>query len=106
MKCISLHLCSFCLTVLAATTGVLPLTELRYALFTSGPEGTFDSSGAIPAVELAEEEIINDSSVLEGFRLTHMSVEDTLVGTFLGIEKLGGARLGMHGAKPELLQAH
>ena len=84
MKLHSVHLCSLCglailIIVLRGAHSVQPLRELRYALFTSGPEGVFDTSGTVPAMELAEEEIFNDSSVLGGFRLTHMPVEDTLV---------------------------
>lgn len=68
-----------CLTILAATTSVQSLRDIHYALFTSGPDGGFGSSGAIPAMELAEGEILKDPSVLEGFRFTHVPVEDTLV---------------------------
>lgn len=81
MKLYSVHRCSLYLAILflIAIGGAQTIRELRYALFTSGPEGDFDSSGAIPAVELAEEEIFKDPSVLDGFRLTHLPVEDTLV---------------------------
>ena len=75
----TLYFVHLCLAVLIVISGAQPRRELRYALFTSGPEGDFDSSGAIPAMELAEEKIFIDPSVLEGFRLTHMPVEDTLV---------------------------
>ena len=78
-KPLPMRLYSLYLTILAATTGVQPFRDIHYALFTSGPEGDFDSSGAIPAMELAEEEIFKDPSVLEGFRFTHIPVEDTLV---------------------------
>ena len=53
--------------------------ELRYALFTAGPAGGFDSSGAVPAIELAEEMINSDSSILPGYSLTHTTVYDTMV---------------------------
>ncbi len=53
--------------------------ELKYALFTSGPTGSFDSSGAVPAIELAEELINADSSILPGYNLTHTPVVDTTV---------------------------
>ncbi len=53
--------------------------ELRYALFTSGPTGGFDSSGAVPAIELAEELINADNSILPGYNLTHTPVVDTMV---------------------------
>ena len=79
---ISVHLCRLCLVAafLVAITGAQPSTrELRYALFTSGPEGAFDTSGAVPSMQLAEEEVFRDASVLEGFNLTHMAVQDTLV---------------------------
>ena len=76
MKLYSVYQCSLCLVILIA---ISEPRELRYALFTSGPDGGFDSSGIIPAMELAEEEIFNDPSVLEGFRLTRMPVEDTMV---------------------------
>ncbi|XP_064390853.1 gamma-aminobutyric acid type B receptor subunit 2-like [Halichondria panicea] len=52
--------------------------ELRYALFTSGPTGGFDTSGVVPAIELAEELINADSSILPGYNLTHTSVVDTM----------------------------
>ena len=56
--------------------------QLRYALFTAGPGLTgpgFDSSGAVPAIELAEEMINADSSILPGYNLTHTPVINTLV---------------------------
>ncbi len=53
--------------------------ELKYALFTSGPTGGFDSSGAVPAIELAEELINADSSIIPGYNLTHTPVVDTMV---------------------------
>ncbi len=56
--------------------GVAHSQELRYALFTSGPTGSFDSSGAVPAIELAEELINADSSILPGYNLTHTPVVD------------------------------
>ena len=56
-------LCNLCLAVIAAIAGAQPQRELRYALFTSGPDGAFDSSGSM---ELAEEEIHRDPSVLQG----------------------------------------
>ncbi len=59
--------------------GVAHSEELRYALFTSGPTGSFDSSGAVPAIELAEEMINADNSILSGYNLTHTPVVDTMV---------------------------
>ncbi len=56
--------------------------ELRYALFTSGPTGSFDSSGAVPAIELAEEMINADNSILSGYNLTHTPVVDTEVNIY------------------------
>ena len=53
--------------------------ELRYALFTSGPTFGFDSSEAIPAIELAEEMINANNSILPGYNLTHTPVVDTMV---------------------------
>ena len=69
--------------VLAAATGLQPL---QYALFISGPEGGFDTSGTIPAVELAEEEIFNDPSILEGYSLTHTPIKDTQVHCLITIK--------------------
>ena len=60
--------------------GAVHCQELRYALFTAGPAGGFDSSGAVPAIELAEEMINADSSILPGYNLTHAStIYDTMV---------------------------
>ena len=68
--------------LLLPTSQVKSTNELHYALFTSGPyEGGFDSSGVIPAIELAEDEIFKDPFTLKGFRLTHTPVQDTMVGT-------------------------
>ena len=53
--------------------------ELKYALFTSGPMGGFDSSGAVPAIEIAEELINLSDSVLPGYNLSHTTVVDTMV---------------------------
>ena len=55
------------------------VTELKYALFTSGPLGGFDSSGAVPAIEIAEDMLNQNNSVLSGYRLTHTDVVDTRV---------------------------
>ncbi len=51
--------------------------ELRYALFTSSP----NELGAVPAIELAEELINADSSILPGYNLTHTGTPavDTMV---------------------------
>ena len=56
--------------------------ELHYAVFTSGPEGAFDSSGSVPAIEIAEEQIAK-SSVLQSYALTHTSIEDTYVSVYV-----------------------
>ena len=70
--------------LLLPTSQVKSTNELHYALFTSGPyEVGFDSSGVIPAIELAEEEIFKDPFTLEGLRLTHIPVQDTMVGTYI-----------------------
>ena len=72
----------FAALIAAAVISVtLPQRQLRYALFTSGPGGAFDSSGAIPAVELAEKEIMMDPSILPGYSFQHTAVQDTLVRT-------------------------
>ena len=52
--------------------------QLRYALFISGPESDFDASGSVPAMELAEEYILN-ASLLHDYELRHSPVQDTLV---------------------------
>lgn len=75
----SLLCCSWYCLAVQVLAGVQPLRDIRYALFTSGPEGDFDSSGAIPAIELAEEEIFNDPSILVGYSLTHTPIKDTQV---------------------------
>ncbi|XP_064390850.1 gamma-aminobutyric acid type B receptor subunit 2-like isoform X2 [Halichondria panicea] len=51
---------------------------IRYALFTSGPVGGFHTSGVVPAIELAEELINADISILPGYNLTHTPVVDTM----------------------------
>ncbi len=69
-----------CLTLILKFTVVAQETRiLQYALFTSGPTGSFDSSGAVPAIELAEELINADNSILPGYNLTHTPVVDTMV---------------------------
>ena len=82
-----LHKYNLCLIVstvlLLPTSQVKSTNELHYALFTSGPyEVGFDSLGVIPAIELAEEEIFKYPFTLEGLRLTHIPVQDTMVGTY------------------------
>ena len=58
--------------------------QLEYALFTAqGPTGGFDSSGAVPAIELAEEMINADRSILSGYNLTHTGVYNTMVSHFI-----------------------
>ena len=56
-----------------------PLKMLPYALFTSSVESPYASSRSVPAIELAEDEILKDPTILEGYVLNHTSVEDTLV---------------------------
>ena len=58
---------------------MVSLQDLKYALFTSGPLGGFDSSGAVPAIEIAEDMLNQNNSVLSGYRLTHTDVVDTRV---------------------------
>ena len=65
--------------LIEAMFGAAQSQELRYALFTSGTTGGFDSSGVVPAIELAEELINADSSILPGYNLTHTPVVDTMV---------------------------
>ncbi len=67
------------LLALVLLLGAAHSQELRYALFTSGTTGGFDSSGVVPAIELAEELINADSSILPGYNLTHTPVVDTMV---------------------------
>lgn len=66
-------------TVLATISVAQPLRQLRYSLFTSGPDSSFDSSGSIPAIEIAEEEILKDPFLLTEYELHHTPVEDTMV---------------------------
>ena len=67
----------FCLCC-SKVTNSQPI-ELKYALFTSSVG--FDSSGAVPAIELAEEMVNNNGSILPGYKLVHTEVRDTLVST-------------------------
>ena len=53
-------------------------TELRYGLFT-GNSGSIDSAGVITAIELAEEMINANSSILPGYNITHVQEYDTKV---------------------------
>ena len=69
----------YCALLPLVFTLAQPLRELPYALFTSSVESPFVSSGAVPAIELAEDEILKDPSLLPGYVLNHTSVEDTLV---------------------------
>ena len=79
MRCVAR---AVCLAAVAAITVVHPEAQrqLRYALFISGPDGEFDASGAVPAIELAEDYIRRNASVLDGYELIHSPMEDTLVG--------------------------
>ena len=72
-----------CLTALAtiscrrSSSRVWPTRlKLYYVLFTSGSKDDFDSSGAIPAMKLVEEEILKDPSILKGYALTHTPIKD------------------------------
>lgn len=85
MQCLSSRLCDLFLIAVAAVVAVHTQTpptaqQLRYALFISGPDGEFDASGSVPAIELAEEYILKNTSVLDGYELRHSTVQDTLVG--------------------------
>ena len=67
------------LNVLVALAIAQPPRELNYALFTSGFDSSFDSSGSVPAIEIAEEQILNEPSLLSRYTLHHTSVQDTRV---------------------------
>ena len=68
------------LVIFFLAIGAVCCQQLRYALLTAGPlTGGFDSSGAVPAIELAEEMINADRSILPSYNLTHTPVLDTLV---------------------------
>lgn len=58
------------------------LVDLKYALFTSGPLGPYDSSGAVPAIQMAQDRINLNQTILAGYNLTHTPVYDTLVSDF------------------------
>ena len=83
MQCVSSRLRDLFLIAIAATIAVHPqsptVQQLRYALFISGPDGEFDASGSVPAIELAEEYVLKNKSVLGGYELRHSPVQDTLV---------------------------
>ncbi len=49
--------------------------QLNYAIFTA-TEG-FDSSGAVPAIELAEQMVNSNDSILPGYTLAHIGIKDT-----------------------------
>ena len=78
MKLTLLQLCG--LLLIAITVVSSQHAQLRYALFISGPDGEFDASGAVPAIELAEDHISINTSVLDGYELRHSPLQDTLVG--------------------------
>ena len=84
IKCTWLQLYRLCFIVVAAlrirSVGASS-RALHYALFTSGLDSAFDSSGTIPAFELAEEKIANQPFLLKEYSLNHTQVLDTLVGT-------------------------
>ncbi|XP_064391124.1 gamma-aminobutyric acid type B receptor subunit 2-like [Halichondria panicea] len=73
--------------LIEAMLGAAHNQELRYALFSSGPTGGFDSSGAVPAIELAEELINADNSILPGYNLTHTPVVDTMCDRTVSLNK-------------------
>jgi hypothetical protein len=85
MKCVSSRLRDLFLIAIGAVSAVHPqgptVQQLRYALFISGPDGEFDASGSVPAIELAEE-VLKNKSILEGYELRHSPVQDTLVGLY------------------------
>ena len=65
------------ITVTALPTSLADMS-LRYTLFTASRSE--NASGSIAAaVELAEQEILKEPSILEGYILRHASIEDTLV---------------------------
>lgn len=61
------------------------MAELKYALFMSNPVSSVDvdSSGVVPAIEIAEEMLNQNKSVLPGYSLTHTEVVDTMVSAIL-----------------------
>ena len=60
---------------------VAELTKINYAfMFSGGGTGGFNSSGSLPAVELAEDMIRANSSILAGYNLTHIAARDSRVG--------------------------
>ena len=72
---------------------LIQAVELKYALFTA-TEG-FDSSGAVPAIELAEEMVNKNNSILPGYTLTHTEVRDTKVNIGFSVLLIGQSALNL-----------
>ncbi len=64
----------FCLCLIVYSLPYSHSEELKYALFAANLD-----LGAVAAIELAEEMINADTSILSGYNLTHTPVVDTKV---------------------------
>lgn len=58
-------------------------SQLHYGLFTAGGSGGFSSSCVEPAIQLAEDTINNNSTLLSNYSLSHTGVMDTQVTTII-----------------------
>ena len=75
---------SFLVIIAIASSNSLSAAEdskLIYIAFMTTSSGSFVSSGAIPAVELAIERVNNDSSILLGYHLTYSKIFNLTVRT-------------------------
>ena len=77
---------AFYLALLIIVSAAIPTAladkPLLYAFFTASRSENVSGSIAA-AVELAEQEILKEPSILEGYILRHTSIEDTLVSLLL-----------------------
>ena len=73
------HIWGFTLVLVASQQALAqPLTDINYALMISAGGG-YDSSGCVPAIELAEEMIRANGTILADYNLTHTASLDTQV---------------------------
>ena len=78
MKVLHVLLLTTLLCLVQATA--TQLKEISYAfIYSGGGAGGFNSSNALPAIELAEEMIRNNSMILAGYNLTHTAPLDSQV---------------------------
>ena len=76
---VNILLFNVCLLILQCNASTEAVQEINILFVVSFGESGFNSSGVIPAAEIALEDINNDFNVLPGYKLTYDRVRNSQV---------------------------